>query len=239
MKASFITFFLMSCCSLVYGQNVQSDARFFQQFFFDGSHVGSVYGEVGLGFSDYDSFNLIDLGGRIGFPLGRSFEAGIGIHYLNYDFNGLPDPDGIDDLFLTGRYLVSEGRSPVSVGGYLTLPIGDEEIGGGDVDLGVFGAIRHAASARLDLAGVLGIDFFDRGDDYDGSLRVGGGLVYRTRPGWHLIGELTFYTESDYALLTIGMNYPIGSSARLRPALGVGLDDGAPDLTLFIGVLFL
>lgn len=239
MRLFLLLLILLLFPAMAQSQSAQPEVRLFQSFFLDGSQVGQVYGDVGIGFNDYDNLNITSVGGHLGFPIGTSFEGGIMLNYLSFNPSFGPNRDGINDLTLTGRYLASGGRSPISVGGYLTLPIGDEEIGGGDVNLGVFGAIRHAANERLAITGVLGIDFFERGDDYDGSLRLGGGLIYRTGPGWRLVGELTFLTEPDYALLTVGMDHAVSGSLRIRPGLGVGLDDGAPDFALLFGLLFL
>ncbi len=144
MRYTFFTLALLLFPAFAFSQPVQSDVRLYQSFFFDGSQVGKVYGDVGVGFNDFENLNITSLGGRIGFPIGASFEGGIELNFLSYNPSIGPKRDGINDLAVTGRYLASGGRTPISVGGFITLPIGDEEIGAGDVNLGVFGAIRHA-----------------------------------------------------------------------------------------------
>ena len=224
---------------VAFAQPNQSEVRLFQNFFLDGSQVGQVYGDVGLVFSDFDNVNVLDLGGRIGFPIGNTFELGVELHYFNFDPVIGEDRSGVSDINVTGRVLVSNGPTNISVGGALTVPVGDEDIGQGNVNINAFGAIRHPAGNRLAITGVLGIEFMDRNDDYDASLRLGGGLIFQTNQGWHIVGELNFLTERDYALLTAGIDYALGSSARIRPALGLGLDNGAPDLALLLGILFM
>lgn len=44
-------------------------------------------------------------------------------------------------------------------GAYLDLPIGEEDIGGGTLDVGFYGALRWPASERVLLTGTLGVDF--------------------------------------------------------------------------------
>lgn len=222
----------------VLAQGNQNDVRLFQNFFQDGSHVGQFYGETALTFSDFDSFNLINIGGRIGFPIGMNFEGGLELSYLSFDPNVGDNVSGLSDLSITGRYRVSSTPTDISIGGSLTLPIGDEDVGQGDVDLGIFGAIRHPASNQLSIAGVLGIDFIEQGDDYEASLNLGGGVIYRTQPDLSLIGELSFQTEFDYALLSFGVDYILSGGSHLRPAVGLGVDNGAPDFVLLFGILF-
>jgi hypothetical protein len=43
---------------------------------------------------------------------------------------------------------------------------------------------------------------------------------------------LSIRTEGDYILLSGGVDYPMKSGGRLRGALGLGLDDGAPNFAL-------
>lgn len=227
---------LLLCTNTASAQN----ARTFQNFFLDGSHVGSVYGDAGLGFSDFDRRNVVNLGGQVGFPIGRSFELGVMLDFITIDPEVGNNRSGLSDLGIVGRYLVSSGETDISVGGGLTLPIGDEDVGqGDDVNINVFGALRHTASATLGITGVLGVDFLEEGDDYDASLRLGGGLIYRSSPRLQLIGELSFLTDVEYALLSFGVDYRMNSGSRLRPALGLGVDDGAPDFELLFRFLFL
>ena len=218
------------------------NARTFQNFFIEGSHLRTVYGDVGVEFSDFDAFNILNVGGRIGFPIGEAFELGAELDFVSFDVESefAEDQSGLSDLAVTGRYLVSSGDTDISIGGGLTLPIGDEDIGQGeDVNINIFGALRHITAGSLGITGVLGIDFFDQGDDYDSSVRIGGGIIYPANPNLQLIGELTILTDPDFALLSFGVDYMLNESTRLRPALGAGLDDGAPDLVLVISLLLL
>lgn len=220
-------------------QNVSAqNARTFQNFFYEGSQVGSVYGDVGLTFFDYDGANIIQLGGQIGFPIGSSFELGAELNHITIDPRFGDNSSGLSDLMVIGRFLVATGETDISVGGTISLPVGDEDIGQGDVDLGVFGALRHYLNNRTALTGTLGIDFFDNGDDYDTSLHLGGGVVHQASPRLQLIGELGFLTDIDFSLLSFGVEYAGRTGVKFRPALGLGVDDGAPDLALLLRVLF-
>ncbi len=217
----------------------QPDARTFQSFFREGTHMGKLYGDVGLEFSDFDYGDIITVGGQIGFPIGRLFELGATLNFVNQDYNFVENRSGLSDLTVVGRYLLHIGQTRTSVGGGITLPIGDEELGYGRVDFTTFGAFRHTINSTLAITSVFGIEFLDRGNDHDASLRLGGGAIYQTKNNLQLLGELTFLTLPDYALLSFGVDYRLNSGARLRPALGIGLDNGSPDFVLIFRALFL
>ena len=215
------------------------DAPTFQNFFLEGSQQQSVYGDIGLVFSDYDFANFLLFGGQVGFPIGESFELGITLDILSIDPEFGGNRSGLADPLVIGRYQIQGGQTDISIGGGLTLPLGEEEVGGGDgVDLNLFGALRHYINQALAITGVLGIDFIEQADDYDASLRLGGAVIYRTTPDLQLIGELNILSDPEFALLTFGIDYQLSNSTRLRPAIGIGVDDGAPDFALTIRLLF-
>ncbi|MEM8485776.1 MAG: hypothetical protein AAF564_09515 [Bacteroidota bacterium] len=217
----------------------QPDARTFQNFFRDGSHVGGFYGDAGLNYADFDGANVLDVGAQLGFRLGRAFELGVDLVYISVDREFGDNLNGLSDIGVTGRYLISsDNNTDISVGGGLTLPVGDEDVGQGDVDVRVFGALRHATNPTLAITGVFGIEFLEQGDDYDYSLRLAGGLVWQTDPDLQFLAELNFLTDMDSALLTFGADYRLNGGNRLRPAFGIGVDDGSPDLVLLARFFF-
>jgi len=68
-------------------------------------------------------------------------------------------------------------------------------------------------------------------DDYDSNLLFGGGTIYKVNEQLNIVGELNIWSKNDYMMLSGGVDYLLGNG-RLRGALGIGLDDGAPDITL-------
>ncbi len=232
---------LLLACSSASGQSrMNRDVRAFTNFYQDGTLVGSLYGEALFQFGDFDFANLTTLGARVGFPIGASFELGTELFFLNLDPEFGDNLSGVSDLGVYGRYRLNTTGPSITVGGSITLPVGEENLGQERVNLGTFGAIRHAASPDLTLLGTLGIEFLEFDDDYEASLRLGGGLVYQTNGALHVLGELTILSESDFVLLSGGIDYPLpNGGSRLRAALGVGLDDGAPDLQLILALLFM
>ena len=217
------------------------DAQTFQNFFYEGSLQNSTYGDVGIIFGDFENANTISVGGQLGLALGQSFELGITLDFLTIDPEFGDNVSGLRDPILLGRYQVQQGTTDISVGGGLSLPIGDNEIlgEGESVDIHMFGALRHMINPQLAITGVLGIDFIEQfNDEYDASLHLGGAVIYRSSPNLQLIGELNILSEVDFTLLSFGIDYSLSNSTRLRPALGLGLDDGAPDFVLVARLLF-
>jgi len=53
-----------------------------------------------------------------------------------------------------------------------------------------------------------------------------------------LATELNIRTEGDYILLSGGLDYALQGGGRLRGALGLGVDNGAPNFALRGGYYF-
>ena len=153
------------------------------------------------------------------------------------------DRSGISDILIAGRYNLKPDETKISAGGFITLPIGEEKVGQSNLNFGAFGALRHPLESGMVITGTLGIDFSEvpkRGgddSDYETSLNIGGGVIYPHSDQLSIIGEIGLRTEGDFFLLSGGVDYNI-TSGRVRGALGVGLDDGAPDVMLLGSYLF-
>ena len=61
---------------------------------------------------------------------------------------------------------------------------------------------------------------------------IGGGVIHEVNSQINIIGELNFATKGDFSMLNGGIDYQMQSSNRLRGTLGIGFDDGAPDLAI-------
>ena len=73
--------------------------------------------------------------------------------------------------------------------------------------------------------------------DYETSLVLAGGLIYPHSEQLNFVGEAVLRTEGDYFLISGGADYKLQSGGRVRGALGIGLDDGAPDFSLLASYL--
>ena len=85
--------------------------------------------------------------------------------------------------------------------------------------------------------GPLGLNFIEYtdafgDDDREMSLHLGGGAIFEFSPQTHGTAEFAMDTKEDYFALTGGVDRLLPTGARLRGAISLGLDDGAPDLAL-------
>ncbi|HEX9970530.1 MAG TPA: hypothetical protein VGD14_00530 [bacterium] len=223
--------------------------RLFQSYFFDAPIASAGYGQGGLTYSTYDAFSQFSVGVMGGYPINPQIELGTQIHYLSLSPDKGDGQSGITDLDVFGRYnLYNVKQTNISAGAMVSLPIGSKDIGQGKLDFGAFGAIRHSLNSNVTLVGTIGLMFYEKTDyefnpntfqldektSYDNYLNIGAGAVYQLNPQLNLVGELNIKSEGDFMMLSGGVDYALGSGS-LRGGLGIGLDDGAPDLMLMAG----
>jgi len=73
--------------------------------------------------------------------------------------------------------------------------------------------------------------------EYENSLILGAGAIYPMNEQLNIVGELVIKTEVDYMALSAGADYKLEMGSRVRGALMLGLDDGAPDLAIMASFL--
>jgi len=228
----------------------QSDnVRLFQSYFYDAPIAKTGYGQGGLMYANYDLWNNFRVGVMGGYPLNDKIELGTQLFFVNFSPDKGDGQSGISDIDVFGRYNVfNQDKTNISAGAMISLPIGSEDVLEGNLDFGAFGAARHALSSQISLVGTLGLMFYEKKDvkfnydtfkleektSYDSYLNIGAGLIYAINDQLNVVGELNIKSEGDYMLLSAGMDYALGTG-RLRAGLGLGLDDGAPDLLLMAG----
>ncbi len=251
---SFLIVFLSLLNSgLAQGQNeTLDDIHLFQTFFRDARIADAAYGQATLGFSDFDGADVINFGVTGAIPINPQFEIGGSIAFLNVDPNAGNGESGLSDLRMTGRYhFQSRNLTKITAGGFLTLPIGKDELGQGEINLGVFGAVRHPLGASTVLTGTLSLDFLKGAPvgnggwpalsvssvDRETALLLGGGIIHEINAQLSFIGELNLVTEGEFGMISGGLDYKLQSGGRLRGTLGLGIDDGAPDLAIVISFL--
>lgn len=218
--------------------DVRGDVHLFQNFLLDAPIASTFYGEGGLAYSTYEFFNAFQFGIRGGYPITPKFEMGGEISYINADPDQGDGESGISDLTVAGRYNVMSDKANLSVGGYITLPIGSEDVGQSNTDFAAFGALRYPFSgSKLILTGTVALEFLEAGDDRETSLLIAPGLLVPATPQLSFIGELNIRTEGEYMLLSGGLDYSLKAGSHLRGGIGLGLDDGAPDFLFLASFL--
>ncbi len=226
---------LLTISSITFSQeSTKDDVRLLGNFFIDAAQPSSIYFAGDFTYADFDSGSGIALAGRAGLPITELIDVGSQWAYINRDFDGGGDASGLSALELSARYHLALADNPmkISLGGLFTLPIGADEVGGDSFNFGAFAAMRYPAQDNLVLTGNLGLYSIEVADDREFSLHMGGGAIFELEPTINLIGELVIQTEEEYTMLTGGADIQLDSNIRLRPSLGIGLNDGAPDIQL-------
>ena len=216
------------------------DVRFFSHFHRDAAVSNQTYADGTLAYLNHDKpdFDATVIQIQGGVPVSDTIEVGFGTGYADLDFKG-SDESGLLDLELIGKYQLSEFLDyQVTVGGSVTLPVGEKDIGQDNTNYGVFGAIRHPLNEQLVVMGSAGVNAIETGGrNRDASLHLGAGFIYELYPVLHLTGELQLETETDVLDLTAGIDYAVDNFGNLRGALVLGLDDGSPDYGFQVGYL--
>lgn len=225
--------------------NTMDDIHLFQTYLRDTPIALTPYGEAGLCYDDYDNGSKTFFGIQGGFPIFGQMEFGVNTGVIYFDPDSRGSETELSDCTVSGRYDIKRFLSfmpdvtKASAGAYATLPIGGKDVGEDKTDFGIFTAVRHPIDNGMVFTGVVGFDWLETVNaggqkDRDFSLLLGGGAIYPINERLHVIGEFNFRSEIDYMLLTGGVDYELRIDHRVRGALGAGLDDGAPDLTLMI-----
>lgn len=233
----------------LHAQGDLNGIRLFQSYFYDAPITKAGYGEGGLSYSSYEYGSTLGIGVQGGYPLNEKIELGTELRFLNFSPDKGDGQSGISDIGVYGRYNVfQQNQTNISAGAMISLPIGSEDIGQGNLNFGAFGAVRHVLNEQIVLVGTLGLIFYEvtkyeinqstfqleEKTSYDNSLNIGAGAIYNLNEQLNLVGELSIRSEGDYMMLSGGADYTLGSG-KLRGALGLGLDDGAPDIMLVAG----
>jgi len=229
---------LASAFSNVNAQDsTMDDVHLFQSFFRDAPIANGPYGEAVFNYSDFDFNQRMTFGAQGGYGITEDIEIAAGIYYRSIDFGEPGTESALADIPVFGRYNFVNDETKFSGGAYVTLPVGDEIIAEGDLDFGVFGAVRHPASEQVVLTGTLGIDFLETGIDREASLYLGAGVIYAASDRLSVVSELSIQSDIDYSALSSGIDYKMGELIRLRAGLLLGVDQAAPDYGLTGGIL--
>jgi len=223
---------LLFAVAPVWSQSDLNAVRLFQSYFFDAPITKVTYGDFGLVHSGYDYANILVIGGQGGYGLNEKIEIQAQIGYVSVSPDEGDGDSGLSDLNVYGRYFLSDnGKTKITAGGHLSLPIGSEDVGQSNMNIGGFGALRHKLDNGMVVTGTVGLISVEMWDDREMTIRFGAGTIYPYSKKMSIVGEFVMQTELDYSMLSAGVDYLMGKG-RLRGALGIGLDDGAPDLQL-------
>ncbi|NQT25760.1 hypothetical protein HQ585_10415 [candidate division KSB1 bacterium] len=223
---------LLFMAAPVWSQSDLNSVRLFQSYFYDAPITKVTYGDFGLAHSSFDGGSSLFIGGQGGYGLNEKIEIQAQLGYLSWSFDDFDGQSGLADLDVYGRYFISNnGKTQISAGGLISLPIGSEDVGQSSMDLGGFGALRHNLKNGMVVTGSLGLISLEAGDEREMTIRLGAGAIYPHSKEMAFVGEFVTQTEIEYTMLSGGVDYLMGNG-RIRGALGIGLADGAPDLQI-------
>ncbi len=215
-----------------FAQDTKDDVKLFQSFFYDSPITKTMYGQAGIHYASYDGFSSMNIGAQGGYGVNPNLEVGGALGFTKWSNKNGDGKSGLSDLFVAGRYLLPLNNLKASAGAYVTLPIGKEEVGGGKMNFGAFAALRHPLSNGMVITGNVGLNFVEVKSDYENSIRLAAGLIYPVNPQLNVVGEWSMETEINAMMLSGGADYELSPTSRIRGGLGLGLDDGSPDLLL-------
>ena len=234
--------FLASSFGLCYAQGTKDDVHLIQNLFFDSAKAPKTYINGGLDYASFDFLNRFTAGGSVHAPVSPLLEVGAGLNYLNLNPEVGDSRSGLSDLFVSGKYHLDFEQAQLAAGGFVTFPLGSDEVGGGSFDFGGFGAGRLGLLESTVLTGMVGLFSFDVGSsqnssgnvvsDRDFVLQLAPGIIHQLNDKTHLIGELTIQTNTSFMQLSVGGDLETSSKGRFRPAIALGLDNAAPDISL-------
>ncbi|MBN1561178.1 hypothetical protein JW998_13070 [candidate division KSB1 bacterium] len=236
------------------------EVHLFQNFYRDATIASNPYGEAFLNYSSYEYGSMFAMGVQGGYGITPVLELNANLGYASFNPEQGDGTSGLTDPTVAGRYLVfNQNNLRIAAGGLVTLPIGAEEAGYGHLNFGAFGATRYTLSNGMAITGTVGLDFYETIDyeyipptfengqlvggtfeektEYKNSLLLAGGLIYPATDVLAIVGELLFITDRDYGMLSGGVDYLVQANGRVRGAIGLGIDDGAPDVMLMVSYL--
>lgn len=226
------------------------NVRLFQNYFYDTPISSAPYVQPGLAYGSYDGFSTMDLGAQGGYVVNPTLEIQGKLGYVSWKPEKGDGESGLSDLAIYGRKLISDNKNTqFAAGGMITLPIGSEDVGQGHLNFGGFGAVRHKLESGMVITGTIGLIFYeyktyeydyqtmtyDEKKERDNYLNLGAGVLYPVNKQTCIVGEFSMQSEGDYTMLSGGVDYTLKNGAKVRGALGLGLDDGAPDLLIMGG----
>ena len=149
--------------SMVFAQNTLDDVKLFQNFLRDAPITQTLFVDGGLSYSSYNGFSDLDIGAQGAYPINEKLQvdAALGFSSRSFDNSHIDSQSGLTDLYVGGRYNVMPGKTNVSAGAYLTLPIGSEDAGYGSLNFGGYGALRHPLDNGMVVTGTFGLDFIE------------------------------------------------------------------------------
>lgn len=196
------------------------------------------FADIGTNYYSYENANILDakIRGEYAFSDRLAFGAELGYRNINPDNDDIDSESGILDPKISGWFSpYNDDRTNIAVGGRVTLPAGDEEIGQGFTDYGAFVTARYLFTDQFVGVGQVGLDFYEpffEDEDRESTFSVRGSLMYNVSRGADIFGEFYFQNDPEFAFreslfdhIKGGANLYLGNGLDFRAAFGTGLGD--------------
>jgi hypothetical protein len=214
-----------------------TDVHLFNSWVADAIFTPGVDVEPAFLFSFYDQANLWFGGARTAIWVAPNVEVGGRFGWAGANPDNGPSGSSFGDLDLFARYrLPVEFPGTLAAGTEVRLPTGSEDAGQDNTFVRIFGALRQDMGGAFTFTANLAFEYLDfLGDDANG-IAVGLGSLIPINGSLTAIVEFNLKTSFEYAIVTGGFDYELPPGGHLRAAVGIGLDNEAPDVELQIAL---
>jgi hypothetical protein len=213
------------------------DVHLFNSWVADAVFTPGVDVEPAFLFSFYDQANLWFGGARTAIWVAPNVEVGGRFGWAGADPDNGPSGSSFGDLDLFARYRMPvDFPGTLAAGTELRLPTGSADAGQDNTFVRIFGAFRQEMAGAFTFTANLAFEYLDfLGDDANG-IAVGFGSLIPISGSLTTIVEFNLKTAFEYAIVTGGLDYELPPGGHLRGAVGIGLNDEAPDVELQIAL---
>jgi hypothetical protein len=245
LVALILSLSIMLCSETHLFQNFYRDAIIEDALFIKG-HFQYTNTKFDVGPFEYE-WSTMNIGFIGGYPVMQDLEIDVGLDFISISPDEGDGESGISDITVAGKYMFLISEQKVASGGYITLPVGSEDVGQGNLNFGFFGAGRMMLNDTVDLTATAGLDFFEVEEynpntgktdtEYETGFVLGAGSVISIAEQIDLVPEFLMITEAEYSMLSCGVDYKLNQDSSIRGMFGFGMDDGSPDLLFRIAYL--
>ena len=214
-----------------------SDVHLFNSWVADAVFTPGIDVEPLFSYAFFDQGNLWFGGARTAIWVAPNVEVGGRFGWAGISPDSGPSESSFGDFDLFARY-----RLPVDIPGTLAagaevrMPTGSADAGQDNTFVRIFGALRQDVGGAFTFTANLAFEYLEfLGEDGNG-IAIGLGSLIPISESLTMVTEFNLRTSFDYAIMTGGLDYELPPGGHLRGALGIGLNNEAPDVELQIAL---
>jgi len=231
---------LLLCSGSAVAQSTLDDVALFRSFNQDARVAGASYVHGSLYIASFPISTQRYFGAGLGWVPSPRWELAVALSYLSSPGGAfVPSNSGLTDPFVYAKYNFMAGATRLSAGAFASMPVGSQAVAEGDLDAGVYLAVRHPLGEKTAVAGKVSADYPPlEKEDRDPSVRLSGGVIRKVADKIALLGEVLLNTNGGTTVdFSGGADFAVGPRSRIRGAAGFGLSDRSPDRTILISFL--